>query len=502
MKTNKPVILLLLNGIGLSLAWKGNAIMTVKPKNFFDLWNNYKHYAITPLAGGMRKEQLESDPALAYTTLALGKAPLSNKALVDEAIRDQQLSNNIPIQKVISKINKQKSTLHFVGTISKNSENGDLRQLLALVAMAKSNHAFRIFIHLVADDTYESRDYFQAKIAKLEEELEHIGAGEIISIAGVFFLKSADRINSLISNIFIGSGKKYLSANQIAGTDERPEKIEPSIVDKKFTGPIVSDFDGIIFFNHSNKILSSLVSAFLSKNYLTNTVKMPRFLEVLALTEFPSPYLDQIGIAFPRINNSYLVDELVSAGKKVEIITESSKLPDLKFYFLGNKEFDMDTVYSDDSKDYLNKYQETIKSLFSKVIKAVRKNEADLIIADIPVFEKIGKFGDFEKTLKAIERVDEYLGLLEKEVFSSSDVLIISSLYGMIEGLVASDADLGNNYNCKPTFNFTPFIVVSPETKIKFDSALKKPLEIEDFMSSGYSISCIAPYIKNILRVR
>jgi len=457
---NKPVILLLLDGLGLSSSWQGNAFATAKLTNFEHLWRTYDHHTL--LAARGENPSSMSDPVIAYSTVATGRIPLPNKVFLDEKVKNNEFGNNPLYRGILDKITTHSSSLHFIGSISKNNENASFEHLLELIRIAKSNAIFRINIHLLVDETFADKSELLSRINILQNMLSRLGVGEIVSISGQRMIHTDSGIQSFIKTINLSIGKRYLSPAQAIQNQDNilPKASETMICTKNnFT---VNDFDGIIFFNHNPKKILSAIEAYASglKQY-----KCPKYSFIVSLVDFPFLCRDNLTILFKNLYPTSLIHTLYENGIKSLVVSEEHKSQVLKHYFgLSNKYADEAYVPGVLTARYEHEYGNNIGKIVKLLASKIKDKKYDFILADLPVIENVCHFCTFDETVTALRYMDKLLVMLENLVIENDATLIIASPYGMAEKMISSSKEKGANYKCLPTNSPLPMIIISKET--------------------------------------
>jgi len=91
------------------------------------------------------------------------------------------------------------------------------------------------------------------------------------------------------------------------------------------------------------------------------------------------------------------------------------------------------------------------------------EKDTDFILASIGAAEELGRTGDFEKTVKIIEFIDECLGkIIEASELNFYTILIVSP-YGSVESMI----DEENKIKTVHTTNKVPLILTDEKIKLE-----------------------------------
>ncbi|MCL5071702.1 MAG: hypothetical protein M1308_12535, partial [Actinobacteria bacterium] len=216
---NKPMVLCVIDGFGLTSSWKGNAIFSAAPKNFFDIWSSYPHYLLTYSDKISKEDAVYDNPGRYLTSIFSGKEIESEREYIDKHIEDSLVNNEV-LNNAFQQASEKSSSLHLIGNLSGDEgKYSNLKHLFALLDLAKEKNVFQVFIHLILDDTGGGFDKITESLHKLETKLSETGLGQIASICGLNYLREKDNMSFLnfskaYRTIVEGRGNSYLSAGQ------------------------------------------------------------------------------------------------------------------------------------------------------------------------------------------------------------------------------------------------------------------------------------------------
>ena len=116
---HKKVILLILDGWGLSDDTEYNAIAQAKTPNFNYLWNNFPHTKLeaSGSAVGLPKGQI-SGSETGHISIGAGRIVYQGLEKINKAIEDNLLEKNPLLVQVFEKVKKYNSALHIKGLVS------------------------------------------------------------------------------------------------------------------------------------------------------------------------------------------------------------------------------------------------------------------------------------------------------------------------------------------------------------------------------------------------
>ena len=503
IQNKKPVVLCVIDGFGLSSTWRGNAIFSASPKNFFEIWGNYIHHLLA-YSSKNPSSAVYDNPERYLASLLRGREVESEREYIDNQIKKELLSSNDVLKGAFKQALDRNSSLHLIGNLSEDSgKYSNFEHLLSLLELAKEKNLFRVFVHLIIDSTLDYKQILKG-IQRLEMKINQTGLGEIASICGLNFIqedkKSFLDFSKAYKAIVEGRGNSYLSAEQAINknkdTFDSPSNFPPSVVTSK-DDPIgvISDFDSIIFFNHNNSDLTKLILAFSSSSD-SSRLPSPKFLYLATFFDYILPKPDGLNVLFKRAGTIDLPHILCGAGLNQLYISDSTRMLSIKSQLNGFKEISgqpsEDFVPVLDYKQYLNNPKPIIYEIFSKTVSAVKEKKYDFIFIDVPCIDEIASNGTFGQALNATKMVDNFLPVLLEAVLNEGGVLIITSTYGNAEKMVRRDQyEILNGRTLDPV----PFILASSESKKEMKSSSIVSELMYDMITKKNYLRDIAPTI-------
>jgi len=502
-----PVVLCVIDGFGLSASWKGNAVLTANPKNFLNLWASYPHSLLTYPNISSKEMFSYNNPESYFASLSEGKKVESQREYIDNQIKNGLLPNNTVLNNAFNQASEKSSSLHLIGNFSgKNGRYGDLEHLIALLELAKKKGIYRVYTHLIMDDTGEGNDQMLDSLHSLEAKIAKIGLGEIASISGFNYL--CDGMNTknpkAYKAIIEGKGNFYLSAEQVISRNKKSSSllsdIPPSVITNRGNPiAIISDFDSIVLFNHNNSELTKLITALSTSSVDNSRLAPAKYLFLATFFDHVLPKNNQVKSIFKINNKVNLPNILSNAGINQLYLSDSSRIFSIKSGLNGLEQSDHileDFIPILDKKKYLNNPKEVLNSIFSRSIDSIERDEYDFIMLDIPSIDEISNCGTFDQTVKAVRMVDEFLPFLLKSILDSNGVLMLTSLYGNAEKMVQRNPyELLNNRTVNPT----PFILVLEDLQKKAAITNITSDLMYDMMSKNNYLTDIAPTILELL---
>jgi len=466
----KKVILLVLDGWGLSDEKKYNAIAQAETPNFDYLWNNFPHTKLeaSGSAVGLPEGQM-GNSEVGHLNIGAGRIVYQDLEKINKAIEDNLLEKNPLLVKVFEKVKKYNSTLHIKGLVSPGGVHSHTDHLYALINLAKKAGAPRIFIHAFTD----GRDTPPKSAEKYIEELENVcknsGIACVASVSGRYYAMDRDnnweRTACAFNAIAKGEGKKYDSALEaIRGSYEKgktDEFIEPCVIPvAKGKTCEVMDHDAMIFFNFRADRVRQLAKKFMEECHAKDFT----YITMMDYDEF----LPQMAL-FGGENIADNLAEIISKNNLKQFhVAETEKFAHATYFFNGGREKpyageDRNLVASNKIATHDLAPEMKAKEITDEIVMAMQKGDYHFIVANFANLDIVGHTGKMKETIMAAETIDLNLGRMMKEVEKSDYVLIITADHGNAEKIF--DLETKQPYTAH-TGNPVPFIVMKKDLKL------------------------------------
>lgn len=494
----KKVILLILDGWGLSDEKEYNAIAQAKTPNFNYLWDNFPHTRLEASgeAVGLPKSQM-GNSEVGHLNIGAGRVVHQGLEKINKAIEKDILSKHPLLLASFDKVKKFNSTLHIKGLVSAGGVHSHNRHLYALIDLAKKNGVSRVFVHAITDGRDAPPTSAGQYLGELQTVCKDSGVACLASVSGRYYAMDRDnnwdRTECAFKAIAKGEGKKYDSpeeaVEQSYQSGKTDEFIEPCVFPVAPGGKVceVADHDVMIFFNFRADRARQLAKKFAEDCHVDDFtyITMTEYDSSLPL---PSLFKDEI------INNG-LAETLSKAGKKQFHVAETEKYAHVTFFFNGGREEPFTgeerlLIPSNKIATHDLAPEMKAKEIADAVIEKIKEGKTDFIVANFANLDMVGHSGNMEPAIKAIEEVDGETGRIFKTANEHGNILIITADHGNAEKMF--DVETGKAHTAH-TGNPVPFIIADKNFVLK-DS--DKPA------SSAGKLADIAPTILQIMGIK
>lgn len=445
----KPVLLCILDGVGIREEKLGNAFKNANTPNFDFLWENYPHTVLNASEEyvGLPKGQM-GNSEVGHTNIGAGRIVYQSLELINKSFKNHEIDNNEKLLEIISYVKKNNKKLHIMGLTSDGGIHSHIDHLNGIISIAqKHGLEDKIFIHAITDgrDTLYNSSY--SYIEKLKSQ-------NIASISGRYYAMDRDkryeRTNLYFdtitgNNITNMSIKDYI--NNSYTNNETDEFIKPALFIKD--GKIEKD-DALIWINFRPDRAIQIVNKIIS--YGTKVLTMMKI-----NNEISAPYL----FSHEKIKNA-LGEYLSNLGYTQARIAETEKYAHVTYFFDGGETLNLKgcdqilipspKVATYDLKPEMSAYEIT-DTLLAKI------DNYDFIILNFANGDMVGHTGNYEKTIEAVEHVDICLGKIINKINEKNGLLIITADHGNCDYMFDKEGNIITSHS----LSVVPFIVMKKD---------------------------------------
>jgi 2,3-bisphosphoglycerate-independent phosphoglycerate mutase len=179
------VVLVILDGWGIGKSDDTNPIFLAQTPVWDDLTQRYPNSQLQAAgdAVGLNAGKAGNSEA-GHMNIGAGRVVLQDDVRLDRAMKDGSFNTNETFLRTINEVKQRNANLHLIGLLTEKSSHGSMDYPLALLRMAKTNDLARVYWHVIFDGRSTAPGSAPALLEKLEQQVEEIGVGQIVSGVG------------------------------------------------------------------------------------------------------------------------------------------------------------------------------------------------------------------------------------------------------------------------------------------------------------------------------
>ena len=355
MAVDNKVVLVVMDGVGISDKEYGNAVLNARTPNLDFLADKYM---MRPIKAHGTEVGLPSDSDMGnsevgHNAMGAGQIYSQGAQLVNESVDSGRIFESETWKDLVEQVKENDGTFHFLGLLSDGGVHSHIDHLKALVKEAKAEGVNKVRVHVLFDgrDTpptsgggfiedienflsEQSDDNFDARVAS--------GGGRMV-ITMDRYEANWPMVELGWKTHVLGEGRQFASGTEAYKTlTEETGCIDqdvPPFVVAENGEPIgtVEDGDSVVFYNFRGDRAIEISRAFDEEDFSEfDRVKYPKIkyagmLEYDTDVHIPSHYL----VSPPNISNT-LSEHLCGLGVKAYAVAEGQKFGHVTYFWNGN----------------------------------------------------------------------------------------------------------------------------------------------------------------------
>ncbi|OGD57369.1 phosphoglycerate mutase (2,3-diphosphoglycerate-independent) [Candidatus Berkelbacteria bacterium RBG_13_40_8] len=434
----RPLVLVILDGWGLSPEVSGNAIYSTPTPNFDKLMSLFP---ITSLHASGEEVGLAwgemGNSEVGHLNLGTGRVVMQDLPRIDKTIADGTFFKNQELLDAFKFAQANGSNLHLLGLFSAGGVHSHINHLFALLDMAKKQEFSRVFIHLITDGRDTPPQTVLKDLPKLEEKMKSLKIGTIASVMGRYYGMDRDkrweRTEKAFNVLTQANAPKANSAleaiNAAYAASKSDEFIEPVAIANT---PRIAPKDAVIFYNFRSDRARQISDKIIDKGGVY-------FVSFTSYGHEPSP-LVKVAFFAEKVTNQLVM--LLANNKITQLhIAETEKYPHVTYFFNGGWEEpfageERILVPSPKVATYDLRPEMSAKEVMTKFVENFQNKKPQFTVLNFANSDMVGHTGNFEKTCSAVSTVDAALGQISAAVLNSGADLIVTADHGNAEQMV------------------------------------------------------------------
>ncbi len=472
MELNPLVMLIILDGWGLSEEIQNNAIALAKTPIIDELFetNPWTKIKTSGLSVGLPDGQM-GNSEVGHLNLGSGRIVNQDIVRINSSIEENSLHSNSILLNAFQKISSTNSSLHLIGLVSDGGVHSIQDHALSIAKIAKKRGIKNIFVHAFTDGRDTSPKSGIEFIQKFQSTLKKESGGKLASLIGRYYSMDRDlrweRTRRCYELLVEGKGKETedildsISSSYNEGVTD--EFLEPYLIleNSKPVG-IIKDNDLVISFNFRSDRMRQLTKALTDPVFDNFKTQKKPSIDYICMTEYNPEF--ELPVLFPPQKMEGLFCHILEdAGKKCLRIAETEKYPHVTYFFNGGIEKPSEgekrkMIPSPKVDTYDLMPDMSADGVTDAVIDAILSIEFDCIVLNFANPDMVGHTGDKNAVIKAVEKVDKSLGRILHILKKVNGTALITSDHGNCEQLWDIES---NSPHTSHTTNDTPCILIS-----------------------------------------
>jgi 2,3-bisphosphoglycerate-independent phosphoglycerate mutase len=485
-----PVVLCILDGVGLGLGGEDDAVASARTPNLDRLMASHpmRRLVAHGTAVGMPSDKDLGNSEVGHNAMGAGRVFDQGAKLVDGALR----SGKAFAGDVWARL-AQGNTLHLIGLLSDGNVHSHVEHLHAIIDRAAQDGVGRLRVHVLTDGRDVDQRSALRWIEPLEAKLADMGADRDYAIAsgGGRMHMTMDRYEADWSMVergyqchVHGQGRPFPSAsaavNALYAEDaDIDDQYLSAFVVEGAEGRIKSG-DSVLFLNFRGDRAIEISRAFEEDDFdVFDRGERPEVFYAGMMQYDGDLMVPKRFLVDPPDIDETVGEFLAAAKLRTFACSETQKYGHVTYFYNGNR-----SGYIDDRlESYLEVPSDCVPfdqrpwmkaaEISDAVAAAITSGAHDVVRVNYANGDMVGHTGDLEATRIAIEVLDRQLARLERAVRDSGGVLLVTADHGNADemftrkkGAVVTKEGGAPMPRTSHTTNEVPLVLVDPSGKL------------------------------------
>ena len=531
-----PVVLVIMDGVGIGKYKEGDAVLDSNTPFLHKLMDTMPMTTLKAhgTAVGLPSDADMGNSEVGHNAMGCGRVFSQGAMLVSEAIGSGKMFAGQTWQELIATA-KAGGTLHFIGLFSDGNVHSHIDHLKGMIEQANKEGVEKIRIHALLDGRDVPETSALDYIDPFEEYLAAFGKDYRIASGGGRMVITMDRYGANWDMVrkgwethVAGKGRYFKTAHEAvetlrAETKAIDQDLPPFVISDDGATPVgaIADGDAVVYFNFRGDRALEISQAFDQGDEFKqfDRIPMPKayyagMMEYDGDLHIPNKYL----VNPPEIDRT-LGEYLAASGVTQLAISETQKFGHVTYFFNGNRS----GMFNEGLEKYVEIPSDVVPFeqrpwmqcalITDEVCKAIENNEFQFIRLNFPNGDMVGHTGVYQAVQTSMAALDICLERLYNSVVKAGGVMIMTADHGNADDMYEHDKsgavklDKAGNPKRKTShsLNPVPAIIVDPESKGEYDTALNSGLGISSIAATCIDFLGLTPpadYDKSVINFK
>ena len=450
----KPIVLVIMDGVGKGDGGSGDAVVQANTPNLDRLLAECPHTYLKAhgTAVGLPSDEDMGNSEVGHNALGCGQVYSQGAKLVGESIEKGTLFASAVWQELVDNAKAGKA-MHFLGLLSDGNVHSNISHLIALLKAAKAAGVQKAYCHVLLD----GRDVPATSALEYVEQLETVlaelkgeGFDYAIASGGGRMQVTMDRYEANWGMVEAGwrthvqgQGRMFPSAKEAIETYRAEtgciDQDLPAFVVARDGAPVakIANGDSVILFNFRGDRAQEISLAFDRKDFDKfdrgdyTGVKFAGMLQYDADLQIPQNYLLQ-----PPVITNTLTEVLCEAGIREFAVSETQKYGHVTYFWNGNRSGKV----NEELEEYLEIPSDVIpfeqapamkcREVTAALVEAMESKKFQFLRCNYPNGDMVGHTGVMEAVVTSMEALDACLAKVLETADKCGYTVLITADHG------------------------------------------------------------------------
>ena len=477
----KPIVLVIMDGVGKGDGGSGDAVAVAKTPTLDKLLATCPHTYLKAhgTAVGLPSDDDMGNSEVGHNALGCGQIYSQGAKLVGESIENGALYASETWKELVA--NAEGRAMHFIGLLSDGNVHSNIHHLIALLRQAHAQGVKKAYCHILLDGrdvpATSALEYVDM-LEKVLSELNTEGCDYAIASGGGRMQVTMARYEANWAMVekgwrthVQGIGRQFASAAEAIET----YRAETGVIDQDLPAFVIArngepvakiaNGDSVILFNFRGDRAQEISLAFDREDFDKfdrgdyTGVKFAGMLQYDGDLNIPRHYLVQ-----PPVIKNTLTEVLVNAGIAEFACSETQKYGHVTYFWNGNRSGKV----SEELEDYLEIPSDVIpfeqapamksKEITAAMVSAMESGKYQFLRCNYPNGDMVGHTGVMDAVVTAMECVDNGLAAILEAADKYGYTVLITADHGNADQMTETKKGK-TSVRTAHSLNPVPFII-------------------------------------------
>ena len=511
----KPVVLVVMDGVGETPETLGNMVLKATTPTLDDLKQNNPWQCIKAhgSAVGLPTDDDMGNSEVGHNALGCGQIYSQGAKLVNESIESGAIFESATWKALAGSVVEKGTALHFIGLLSDGNVHSNISHLFAMLREAKKEGVKTVRCHILLDGRDVPATSALEYVDKLENVLKELNDGTFdgrIASGGGRMTITMDRYQANWPMVKAGwdvhvhgEGRQFASAKEAIECYRQElgciDQDLPAFVIAENGAPVgpMKDGDSVILYNFRGDRAQEISLAFdgdesfahFDRGVVPN-VLYAGMLEYDGDLKIPHRYL----VSPPQIHDT-LTELLVKNGIAEYACSETQKYGHVTYFWNGNRsgkvceELEDYAEVPSDVRSFDECPWMKATEITDLVIAALKSGKYGFIRCNYPNGDMVGHTGSLPATEIAVETVDLQLARVKATCDECGAILIVTADHGNSDQMLEKNKKGKIEVRTAHSLNPVPFIIYDKDEK-------------HEMKEGAFGLANVAPTVAQLLELK
>lgn len=454
----KPVVLIVLDGVGYTERTEGNAVLAANTPNLDKYRKTYPRSILgaSGEAVGL-PEGFQGSSEVGHLSMGAGKVVIQELKRINDQLESGQIYGSDLWKSMMDQWREKQSTFHLFGLLQDEGVHAHYDHLFKFIRQAGAEYPQgKIVIHPFLDGRDTPPRSALEHLSKLEQVISEVHNVSIGTLMGRYYGMDRGKVWEITDEaydcIVSGKGRHMTSAAEAIQAswekDKTPteedmfdEYIPPHVMEG-YTG--IKDGDVVLHTNYRQDRATQLTLAFTADDY-AGSQKPDLDIIYVGMTAYFDGFESYL-LASEGDSDSeppVTVGQLIAdKGLRQLRIAETQKFPHVTSFFNGK----LTTPYSNEDRDELKGRFDPASfadhpemeayRVTEKLLERLNEDKYDFIMVNYANGDMVGHTGNFDAGVKAVEVLDENLARVIPAILEKGGQILMTADHGNVDQML------------------------------------------------------------------